>query len=124
MLKSLTENDIVQSAIRICRFRTCRYGEPMVRHMLATSSCRLCEDGPESSAEPPALGRLCQDGVLTFCCTREITKKHNFFLTFQIEMTSDYQNQCRNSTKLFDIPFNHFSQMLTFVPIAIMKKES
>lgn len=89
------------------------------------------ENGPESSAEPSALGLMCQAGVHVLLFYWETTERHRFleggevyfiffyFLTFHIEITSDFQKHCRNSTRILCRPSTHLPQMLTScMPIA------
>lgn len=73
----------------------------------------VCEDGPESSAEPSTLGLLCQAGVHVLCSLGKPQRGISFwrgkrlyfiylffyFLTFHVEITSDFQKHCGNSTK-------------------------
>lgn len=115
MLQSLIENDVVYRVghpyLQVLNLQTWStdsktYSEG---HILETSTCRWYEDGPERSAEPSVPG---WNPCILFYS--ETTKQHFFLNTFHIEVISDYQNQCRNSTKLFHTPFTHFSKMLTF----------
>lgn len=85
----------------------------------------MCEDGSESSAELSRLGFLCQAGAHVLCSMGKPQRGISFwrgeryilfyfyFLTFHIEITSDFQNHCRTSTKIFYILSTHFPQVLT-----------